>query len=42
MTDTLATKQDLQLLEQRLIVKLGAMMAASVGILFVLLKMFAK
>ncbi len=36
----LATKSDLQLLEQRMVIKLGALMVVSIGALTGLLKLF--
>ena len=36
----LATKSDLQLLEQRMVIKLGALMVVSIGVLTGLLKLF--
>jgi len=35
----LATKSDLQLLEQRMVIKLGALMVISIGVLTTLLKL---
>ena len=35
----LATKSDLQLLEQRMVIKLGALMVISIGVLTALLKL---
>ncbi len=39
INDNLATKRDLQELEYRLLLKIGAMMAASVGIITALVKL---